>query len=327
MNLFNKVRMGYVIVESNKLEEWRRFLKQGLGLHLEDETDQLLAFRIDEHARRFIVRKGPAEDFVALGWQVDDDAVMQEILHRLDTRQISVDTGSAAEAADRGVLSFLRVLGPKELSIELFTEAKKSATPLDMLTSGFVTGASGLGHVAITSKQPEKVLRFWQEIFDARLSDRVSQKLAGVMLDVAFLRLNERHHSVAVAATRGLRLDPIRTRCQHMNMVAASFNDVSAAFERLRDLGYEMAHEIGQHPNDREISFYVFSPSGFEIELGCDALKVDESSWKTAQYNAISTWGHRPERDSALDKLQLNLGNFGRGMRSLLKAEHSPIKG
>lgn len=327
MNLFNKIRMGYAIVESNKLDDWRQFLKQGLGLHLEAETDSMLAFRIDEHARRFIVRKGPAEDFVALGYQVDGTAAMHEIQRRLDARDIAVETGSVIEALDRGVSSFVRVIGPKGLPVELFTEATMGKGPLNMLSSGFVTGASGMGHVAMTSKQPEKVLRFWQEIFDARLSDRVSQKLAGVMLDITFLRFNERHHSMAVAAPRGLRLDPIRTKCQHLNMVASSLGDVTGAFERLRDLGYEMAHEIGQHPNDKEISFYVFSPSGFEIELGWDALKVDEATWKTGQHNAISTWGHKPERNSALDNLRLNLGNFVRGLRSAVKPEHSPIKG
>jgi 2,3-dihydroxybiphenyl 1,2-dioxygenase len=324
-DLFGAVRMGYVIVESGRLDDWRRFLKQGLGLHEAQADDAALAFRIDGHARRFIVRRGSAEDIVATGWQLRDPQALAVILQRLADRGIEVETGSAEEAAFRGVTSFVRIRGPKGMPVELFTEAVTTDTPLNMLASGFVTGDSGMGHLAITSRQPEKMQRFWQEIFDARLSDRIAQPMAGMMLDITFLRLNERHHSIAIAATRGLRLDPIRTTIQHVNMLVSSLDDLSAAFERLTDLCYEMAHEIGQHPNDREVSFYVVTPSGFELELGWNALTVDEEGWQTASYNAISIWGHKPANNNARHKLGMNLGNLCRGLRSMLKPEYSPL--
>ena len=264
-SLFGAVSMGYALIESERLGDWRRFTEKGLGLHLECASESLLAFRMDRHQRRLIVCKGPAEDVAAVGWQLRDEAALNNLLGRLHERDIPVEKGRDSEAALRGVMSFWRLKGPKGLSIELFTQPLTTDAPLRMLSSGFVTGDGGMGHVAITSRRPEKMLRFWQELFDARISDRVSEDLAGATLDITFLRLNERHHSVAIAATRGLRLDPIRTQVQHMNMVAASVDDLSNAHQRLRALGYEMAHDIGQHPNDREISFYVISPSGFEM--------------------------------------------------------------
>lgn len=324
-DLFGAVRMGYVVVESRRIDEWRRFLKQGLGLHETAADDDVLAFRMDAHERRFMVRRGPAEDVVATGWQLRDAAALATVLQRLSERGITVEPGDPAAAAFRGVAAFHRLTGPKGMAIEIFVDAETTTAPLAMLTSGFLTGDSGMGHLAITSKRPEKMQRFWQEIFDARLSDRITQPMAGVTLDIAFLRLNERHHSIAIAATRGLRLDPIRTRVQHVNLLVASLDDLSAAFERLCDLGHVMAHEIGQHPNDREISFYVVTPSGFELELGWNALTVDEANWHPGHYNAISVWGHKPARNGPLDKLALNLGNLRRGLRSLLIPEYSPL--
>jgi catechol 2,3-dioxygenase-like lactoylglutathione lyase family enzyme len=194
-----------------------------------------------------------------------------------------------------------------------------------MLGSGFVTGAGGMGHVAITTRRPEAALAFWKEIFDARLSDEIVERLAGVTLDIRFLRLNQRHHSVALATMRWPRLDPIRSRVQHFNLLAASLDDVAAAFRRCKALGFEMAHEIGQHPNDKEVSFYVQSPSGFEIELGCNALVVDEANWQPASYRGISLWGHKPQNPSLLNTLAVNAGNFWRGLLSLLRREYSPI--
>lgn len=324
-DVFGQVGMGYVVVESERLDDWRRLLKQGLGLHLESESPAELAFRIDAHCRRFVVNRGGAEDVVAVGWQVRSQDALTEILRRLQSRGIAVEDGDEALAAARGVRTLKRLKGPKGLTLELFTDALSSDAPLRMLSRGFVTGDSGMGHIALTTRLPTKVCRFWQEIFDARLSDRIAQPMSGTILDVSFLRLNERHHSVAIAATRGLRVDPIRTQIQHVNMQVADFADLSAAYARCRDLGYEIAHEIGQHPNDLELSFYVTTPSGFEIELGWDALCVDEAAWKPARYGAISLWGHRPQKASPLHQLLLNLGNAGRGLRHAFRPEYSPI--
>lgn len=324
-DLFGALSLGYIVVESRRLERWQLFLKDGLGLHQATSDANTLAFRIDRHARRLLVRHGPAEDVTAIGIQLRDAAALQVVLDRLKLRGIHTEDGDSADAALRGVPRFLRVKGPKGLAVELFVDPRISAEPLDMLASGFVTGAGGMGHVAMTTRRPEAARNFWREIFDARLSDEIVENLAGVTLDIGFLRFNERHHSVALAAVRGLRLDPIRTKVQHFNLLAASLDDVTAAFRRCKALGFEMAHEIGQHPNDKEISFYVVSPSGFEVELGCDALTVDETSWRPSTYQGISLWGHKPQHPSLLNSLAINAGNFWRGLLSLLRPEYSPL--
>lgn len=325
VNLFGKVSMGYVLIESQHLDEWQRFCEKGLGLHLETVSDTLLAFRMDSHQRRLIIKQGSAEDVSALGWQLSNEASLHTLLDRFTERGIAISEGSAEEAALRGVKAFWRVTGPKRLAIEVFVEPLTATEPLWMLSSGFVTGDSGMGHVAITSRLPKKMQRFWQELFDARISDHIEEQIAGMTLDITFLRLNERHHTVAIAATRGMRLDPIRTQVQHMNLLVETLDDLSSAYRRLRNLGFEMAHEIGQHPNDKEVSFYVISPSGFEVELGWNALTVDESCWKTNDYHGISLWGHKPQNSTFIKYIITNSGNFQRSTRSLLHPEYSPI--
>ena len=324
-DLFGAVSLGYLVVESRRLERWKVFLRDGIGLHLAASDANTLAFRMDGHARRLLVQDGPAEDVVAIGLQLRDAAALQTAVDRLKRCGIPIEDGSEAEAALRGVARFLRVKGPKGLPVELFVGPRISDEPLQMLASGFVTGAGGMGHVAMTTRLPDAALAFWREIFDARVSDEIVERLAGVTLDIRFLRFNERHHSLALATVRGLKLDPIRTRVQHFNLLAGSLDDVAEAFRRCKALGFEMAHEIGQHPNDKELSFYVLSPSGFEVELGCDALVVDESTWKPATYQGISLWGHKPPRPSALNTLAVNAGNFWRGLLSLLRPEYTPL--
>jgi hypothetical protein len=60
---------------------------------------------------------------------------------------------------------------------------------------------------------------------------------------------------------------------------------------------------VGQHTNDRELSYYAVTPSGFEWEVGWNPVVVDESTWEPTTYQGISIWGHTPEGHSIIDKL------------------------
>lgn len=318
-SIFARVRLGYVLVDSNRLDEWRRFGVDGLGLHADRVAAGAIAFRMDAHARRLIVRPGGAEDVSALGWQVDDDAVLEEIVSRLRARGIPALEGSPAEAHLRGVARLVAFTGPKRQTIELFTRPMLTPAPLQMRASGFLTGAGGMGHVAIITREPEAALAFWEDVFDARVSDRIEDRLDGVHMDFTFLRLNERHHSVAIAATRGVRINPLRNKIHHLNLQAQRLDDVTDAYLRCRKMGYSIANAIGQHPNDRELSFYVVTPSGFEMELGWNPLVVaDEAAWQQATYRGISLWGHFPENLST----RVKLARLRRGLASLARKEH-----
>ena len=82
-DLFGSISMGYLLIESERMEDWKRFLHKGIGLHLESEGDNLLTFRMDTHRSRIIVRRGPAEDVAAVGWQVEDPSKRQILMQRL----------------------------------------------------------------------------------------------------------------------------------------------------------------------------------------------------------------------------------------------------
>lgn len=320
-DLFGKARMGYALIESQKRNDWQRFTRDALGLDVQQDGDNLVC-RLDEHARRLVITPGALDDVSALGYQLDDQTSLDIVLQRLHQRGVAVEEGTATGAALRGVEDYWRCIGPKGLPIEFFVTPLLSDAPLHMLASGYLTGSAGMGHVAITSRKPEAMLAFWQEILDARHSDDIEQKMSGLMLDIRFLRLNPRHHSVAVACTRGRRMDPIRTRIQHMNIQCATLEDMTAAFQRCRRLGYRIMMGVGQHTNDRELSFYVQSPSGFEIEYGWDPIAVDEQHWQPTLHQGISTWGHKPLDHSLADELR----QAARAVRSLLRDEYTPFE-
>jgi len=315
--VFGAVHLGYVVIETQRLADWRRFGVDAIGMHADELGSRTLRFRLDDHWCRFLLRPGPAEDVSAVGWHVDDHTTFDRILARVADHGVPIAEGTPEEAALRGVERLWRFPGPKGLTQEIFTTPVLDPTPLAMRAGRFVTGDGGLGHIAITTTKPHQLRGYYNTVFDARLSDYVDETISGVKLKIRFLRVNNRHHSVAVAATQGLRVDPVRTRIQHLNIQVAELDDMLASYQRVTQLGFGMALSVGQHTNDRELSYYARTPSGFEWEVGWNPVVVDESTWKPVTHQGISIWGHTPVGRTVIDKL----AQFTHATRSLTRAE------
>jgi 2,3-dihydroxybiphenyl 1,2-dioxygenase len=319
-DVFGNVHLGYIVVETDKFADWRRFGRDAIGMHVDETLGGVMRFRLDDNECRFLLQRGPAEDVTALGWQLDDHNTFDEILSRITRHGVPVTEGRAEEAALRGVERLVRFPGPNGLAQEIFTRACTSDTPLDMRVGrGFVTGEAGIGHVAITTKKPHQMRGYYDTVFDARLSDYIDETISGVKLTIRFLRVNERHHSVAIAAVNRLPVNPIRTRIQHLNVQVADLDDMTASYQRVKELGFDMALGVGQHTNDKELSYYATTPSGFEWEVGWNPIVVDENTWEPTTYQGISIWGHTPEGQTIIDKL----AQFRTGAQSLLRREDS----
>jgi len=318
-SVFGAVHLGYIVIESNRLADWRRFGTDAIGMHHDALSRDLMRFRLDDQECRFLIRRGSAEDVVATGWHIDDHVSFEQIEARVRAHGVPVVHGSDEEAALRGVERLLRFPGPKGITQEIYTTPVTSAEPLRMLASGWVTGDSGMGHVAITSAKPTQLRGYFNTVFDARLTDYIDETISGVKLKIRFLRVNERHHSIAIAAIQGLPVDPIRTRVQHLNIQAARLDDVAQSYQRVHELGFDMALSVGQHTNDKELSYYARTPSGFEWEVGWNPLVVDENTWEPSTHQGISIWGHTPVGQTVVDKL----GRFRLGVRSLARSENT----
>lgn len=311
------MHLGYIVIESEKFSDWRRFGREAIGMHLDDTLSDTIRFRLDENECRFLVQRGPAEDVIALGWEVDDHETFETVVSRITAHGVPITDCSSEEAALRGVERLVRFPGPNGLDQEVFTRARKTPEPLDIGVSSFVTGEFGLGHVAVTSKKPHEMRGYYNTVFDARLSDYIDETISGARLKIRFLRVNRRHHSVAIASVNQLPLNPIRTRVQHINIQVDGLDDMTDAYQRVKALDFDIALGIGQHTNDRELSFYALSPSGFEWEVGWNPLIVDENTWKPNTLQGISIWGHKPEDKVLVSKL----AQFGHGLRSVWHRE------
>lgn len=319
-DIFGSARLGYVVVESNRMTAWNRFGADAIGLHVDALDREHLRFRLDERECRFLIRRGAAEDVVGAGWEVDDDETFEEILARVHAAGLPVREGTPEEAALRGVERLWRFPGPKAITTEIFTRPVTTAASLRMQNSAFVTGRHGMGHLAIFTTQPEQLHHYWSNLLDLRLTDFITERIGPVTGKLRFLRAGERHHSIALAHIGRIPVDPIRTAVQHVNIEVADLGDMLAAYHRVRDLGFAMAWTVGQHTNDRELSFYCVTPSGFELEVGWNPVVITpelEEVWEPTHYQGISIWGHTPTGENVAELMS----RFGAIVRSLRSTE------
>jgi 2,3-dihydroxybiphenyl 1,2-dioxygenase len=282
-------KLGYLGLEVSDIAAWRRFAETVLGLAAEPRADGALALRMDGQAHRFLLREGSADDVSFVGWELADKAALDAAAARLAVAGIAAEPGTADEAEARGVARLLRFRDPDGLPSELFVGPRAGAPfRSSRLAGGFVTGDQGMGHVLVAVADAARAEKFYREILDFRLSDYVDVEFDGFPLHAVFLHANPRHHSFAFAAM------PAPKRLHHFMLEVEAIDDVGAAFDRAQDEGVPIARTIGRHENDRMISFYGVTPSGFAFEVGWGARRIDDATWETRTYHRISEWGHRP---------------------------------
>lgn len=315
--LFGNVSLGYAVIETERFADWIRFGAEAVGWELDDSADGALRFRLDDHTCRILLRRGPAEDLTAIGWEVTDHDGFDEVVARLSAAGIPAQRCAADEAALRGVGRLARFPGPKGIAQEIYTEPVLRAQPNLSGVSGFHTGAVGMGHVAISTRRPDLLHGYYARLLDARLTDFIEESLAGITFKLRFLRFNERHHTVAIAASQRVRIDPFPTRVQHINSEVSTLDDLLAAYGRMRASGFHISMSVGQHTNDRSLSFYARTPSGFDWEVGWNPIRVDESTWEPSTHQGISLWGHTPVGESVIDRL----GRIKAALGSLARPE------
>ena len=78
-----------------------------------------------------------------------------------------------------------------------------------------------------------------------------------------------------------------------MMLETQNLDDVGRALDRAMAAGAHISATLGCHTNDRMVSFYVRSPSGFDIEYGCNGWQVDWSGFTPTTSLSDSLWGHR----------------------------------
>jgi 2,3-dihydroxybiphenyl 1,2-dioxygenase len=272
--------LAYVGLSTRDVAGWEAFGDQVLGMPAERAGDRLL-LRMDERIYRFDLRASDAERLDRLGWEVATAADLAAVERSLRAAGATVERGDAAVCADRRVAGLIAVDDPAGIRHEIAYGQEADLRPLRLTRAlaGYRTGGFGMGHAVIGVERYEETLAFLVDVLGFRISDTIGDM-------IAFLHCNPRHHSIALVRTDepGIR---------HIMLETVGLDDVGTTIDVCLQQGI-VTRTLGRHTNDRAVSFYLTTPSGWEIEYGWGGLEVDEQDWSARQMvGPTSLWGHQ----------------------------------
>jgi extradiol dioxygenase len=279
---------AYVGFVSPAAGEWRAFGPEVLGAQLVDRTDGAVALRVDDRAERIVVHPGDVNDVAYFGWDCGDAVGLDAATERVRAAgfEVAAEPEVAAVRHVAGLVSFTDPFGFRHELTHGLAEAGPFTPGRPM--SGFLTAEQGLGHVVVIVPDLDAGMRFFTEALGFLVSDHIEVDMGGGVMSLRFLHCNARHHTLALTAVPGL------VGIHHLMLEVNDADDVGRALDVVNERGLPLAMTLGRHTNDLMTSFYVRTPSGFEIEYGAGGRHVDDATWEVETYDAMSLWGHKP---------------------------------
>lgn len=284
--------LGYVGFESPEAKAWQTFGPEIFGLGLaEPGNDGTVYLRMDDRHHRIAIHPGEADRLAYIGWELRGSADFAAAVEQLHGTKLDVTKGSAAECAERRVQELVRFHDPAGYFHEVFygpTVFANSFLPGKPM-GGFVADGYGVGHVVVVvpelSRELEEfatgVLGF--ELFGgapAEMGQHGGPK-------PRFYRCNRRTHCFAYIGIPGLR------GVQHMCIEANRLDDVGRAYDLAQERNLPIKVSLGRHTMDTLVSFYMRTPSGFDIEFGAGGQLLD-NDFVQVNPSHSEVWGHNP---------------------------------
>lgn len=285
-------QLAYIVIRSARIEEWRDLALNTLGTMVTDAPDGSIMLKYDQWQYRILIVPGESDAFVGSGWSVRSkdqwDAALRDI-QASGVEFVIADRSRCRERLVAGLFSFTdpagnnhevvwgRTIGPKQFR-----------SPVGI--SQFVAGDLGLGHVVLPCRGDfDKTLEFYRSVMGLHYSDYFEREVnpGAEPLRVYFFHCaNARQHSLAIASV------PNDVGLVHFMMEVESLDEVGYAMDRAARHQVPVVRSLGRHVNDSMVSFYILTPSGFQIEYGFGSELVDWSEHEVHQVSDGSYWGH-----------------------------------
>ena len=290
---------GYLGIGVSDMDRWREFATTGvLGLEeTEVGADGTVYLRMDEYHHRFALHPTGENDLVYIGLEVTGVHEFEEMAETLRKAGVKVTPGTAEDKANRKVVDLIKFKDPSGIPLEVYHGGlqlwERPFKPSRNI-AGFKTKTEdgipmGMGHMVLFIKDMKETVAFWNGVLGFKISDYIDMSSTMPALGMlTFFHCNPRHHSVAFAEMNVPRF------LQHFMVELNDIDDVGHAYYQCLDDGVPMSQSLGKHTNDHMFSFYLVSPSGFDIEYGYGGRVIDDSKWTVQHHVSPSTWGHRP---------------------------------
>jgi len=289
--------LGYLGVNSKLTEDWRCFASEIIGLQDVSaefgNNESQLFFKMDEAPFRLFVEPGETEALAVIGWETNSESGLGEVAKSLEAAKIPYTWGDAELIARRRAQNLISFSDPAGNNHEAFwgrvSDFSRFNSPAGV--AGFVTGDQGLGHVVLPAPNFDETAEFFTKVLGFGLSDLMKIRFTDDPDEpekrLWFMHCNRRHHSLAIFEM------PHPAGCVHLMTETVSFDEVGRCNDRRIAAGVKLSGTLGRHANDHMLSFYMRSPSGFDVEFGAEGRTIEDwSTYEVFQSTVPSFWGH-----------------------------------
>ncbi|WP_199699213.1 VOC family protein [Oleomonas cavernae] len=272
--------IAYVRLGTRDLALAESFATACLGLEVAERGAKSLHLRSDARAHTLCyVDDEPG--YQVAGFEVECEDELDQAAAALEALGHRVHAGTAPQAAARKVRAFIGFDDPSGNRIELAVGPEHRGRRYFPTRDAAITG---FNHIGLNSTDPQRDERFWTQVCNARVSDRIG--------DIPLMRINAIHHTIALvrAETAGV---------QHINHQVETPDDVLRAFYLLREKRVPIVFGPGRHPTSGANFVYFRGPDGMVFEYSCGVNEIaDEAGHRPRLFSfepsSLCMWGARP---------------------------------
>ena len=239
-------RLRHVSFASPNIEAQLDYYQSIIGLAVIGRDDRRIILGTDSDELTLVLEHGPASRLTAIAYEVApglDLSDLQKSLASLDIKsEVRSDTAP-------GIPKTLVFDDPDGLQIELFSrwDFCKPVEPVRGLA------VAKLGHVALSTPDPERAAKFFESVLGFRVSDRIEENFV-------FLRCGPEHHAMNFARGADGRL-------HHLAFELRDASHMHQACDLLGRNKFQILWGPVRHGPGHNVAVYHHNPDRYLIEL------------------------------------------------------------
>lgn len=298
----NILALGYIGFRSPRYEEFKEFGPEILGLQLmSDASDGGVRLRLDDRHHRLNIHPGERDEVGYLGWELRGREEFEAALLHLENKGHKAVLATPDERSDRRVANMAWLMDPAGFRHEIFYGQGHEQIPFHpgRPLNGFVAGHLGLGHcVMVVPELTPEIHYFATEV--------LCFKTYWPLAHIEIYRCNARSHCLLYLPIPG------HHGMEHFYLHLKHLDDVGRAYDKCRDLGI-IVKELGRYAQDDDVSFYMRSPAGVDIQYATGWVPSEKDAIDKANQGIVGmppnslVWGHHrliPEHGSMMRRIE-----------------------
>ena len=283
--------LSYFVAQIGNVQKWQRYAEDVLGMMTSPAPGGGLYIKMDDRPFRMLIVEGAEDRYLASGWALASKPAFDAMLAKLDAKGVEYQLADPAFCAQRKVNQAALLQDPAgnrhELTWGYLSDCEPFISPQGV--PGFLTGDMGVGHTVLPAPNFDACADFYRDVLGFETSDIFNFRPdpSAPAVRIHFMHCgNARHHSLAIAEY------DVPSKCVHVMVEGESMTEVGRAHDRRIAHGVPLSASLGQHLNDQMTSFYMKTPSGFDLEYGWGGLQVDWEQHTECEFTKVSSWGH-----------------------------------